>query len=51
MLETIESEKDLGLIVNNKLDFVDQIKNCPSKANKMIAFIGILSVSLRMLWY
>ena len=39
-LETIESEKDLGLIVNNKLDFGDQIKNCLSKANKMIAWIS-----------
>ena len=39
-LETIESEKDLGFIVNNKLDFGDQIKNCLSKANKMIAWIS-----------
>ena len=39
-LETIESEKDLDLIVNNKLDFGDQIKNCLSKANKMIAWIS-----------
>ena len=39
-LESIESEKDLGLIVNNKLDFGDQIKNCLSKANKMIAWIS-----------
>ena len=39
-LESIESEKDLGLIVNNKLDFGDQIKKCLSKANKMIAWIS-----------
>ena len=43
-LETIESEKDLGLIVNNKLDFGDQIKNCLSKANKMIAWISRNSI-------
>ena len=41
-LETVENEKDLGLIVNNKLDFGDQIKNCLSKANKIIIIIIII---------
>ena len=31
-LESIESQKDLGLIINNKLDFGDQIKTCLLKA-------------------
>jgi len=39
-LESIESEKDLGLTVNNKLDFDDHIKSSFSKANKMIAWIS-----------
>ena len=40
ILEAIESEKDLGLVVNCNFKWDDQIKNSIAKANKAIAWVS-----------
>ncbi len=39
ILETIEEEKDLGVLTSSSLNWTEQIKACISKANKMIAWV------------
>ena len=40
ILETIESEKDLGLVVSNTFKWDEQIKSSIAKANKTIAWVS-----------
>ena len=40
ILETIESEKDLGLVVSSNFKWDEQIKSSIAKANKTIAWVS-----------
>ena len=40
ILETIESEKDLGLVLNSNFKWDEQIKSSIAKANKTIAWVS-----------
>ena len=39
-LDSVVSEKDLGLTVNNGLNFDEHIKNSLAKANKIIGWVS-----------
>ena len=39
MLSSVESEKDLGVVVTEQLLWKDQMKGCISKANQMISWV------------
>ena len=39
ILKTIESEKDLGVVIDNKLNFKQQIAQSTAKANKIVGLI------------
>ena len=38
-MKTIESEKDLGVVVDNKLSFKQQISQSTAKANRIVGLI------------